>query len=319
MNRVELYVTAATRVNTRRSYRSAVEHFEVSWGGFLPATSDAVARYLSDYAETLSVNTLQQRLAAIAQWHVDQGMPDPTKAPLVKKVLRGIRATHPAHVKQAKPIQLEQLEQLDAWLCEQMNSACAQAEQTRLLKCARDRALLLTGFWRGFRSDELSRLCIENIDVVAGEGMTLFLPSTKTDRSYVGETYKAPMLSRLCPVAAYQEWIKLSQLEAGPVFRKIDRWGNIGNDALHPASFIQLLRDLFRNAGVAAPHSYSSHSLRRGFANWANAHGWDVKTLMDYVGWKDIRSALRYIDSPDPFQQNRINNSLGSASLRSIT
>ena len=32
-------------------------------------------------------------------------MPDPTKAPLVKKVFRGIRAVHPAPEKQAKPFQ----------------------------------------------------------------------------------------------------------------------------------------------------------------------------------------------------------------------
>lgn len=83
MNKVDLYVKAATRDNTRRSYRSAIEHFEVSWGGFLPATSDSVARYLADYSETLSINTLKQRLAALAQWHIDQGMPDPTKAPLL--------------------------------------------------------------------------------------------------------------------------------------------------------------------------------------------------------------------------------------------
>lgn len=30
MNKVDLYVKAATRDNTRRSYRSAIEHFEVS-------------------------------------------------------------------------------------------------------------------------------------------------------------------------------------------------------------------------------------------------------------------------------------------------
>uniref|UniRef100_UPI0026EDB602 tyrosine-type recombinase/integrase n=1 Tax=Pseudomonas aeruginosa TaxID=287 RepID=UPI0026EDB602 len=41
---------------------------------------------------------------------------------------------------------------------------------------------------------------------------------------------------------------------------------------------------------------YTSHSLRRGFATWATANGWDIKALMTYVGWKDIKSAMRYID-----------------------
>ena len=46
---------------------------------------------------------------------------------------------------------------------------------------------------------------------------------------------------------------------------------------------------------------FSSHSLRRGFAGWATANGWDLKTLMEYVGWKDVKSAMRYIDVADPF------------------
>ncbi|MCL1477417.1 hypothetical protein MIH18_05645 [Marinobacter sp. M3C] len=101
---IERYVRAATRDNTRRSYRSAVEHFEVAWGGYLPATADSVARYLADHAERLSAATLKQRLAALARWHRDQGFPDPTKAPLVRTVLKGIREEHPYRQKQAKPL-----------------------------------------------------------------------------------------------------------------------------------------------------------------------------------------------------------------------
>lgn len=113
---VEGYVKAATRENTRRSYQAAVEHFEVTWGGFLPATADSIARYLADHAEILAINTLKQRLAALAQWHIDQGFPDPTKAPVVRKVLKGIRELHPEKEKQAIPVQLSQLEQLANWL-----------------------------------------------------------------------------------------------------------------------------------------------------------------------------------------------------------
>lgn len=62
-----------------------------------------------------------------------------------------------------------------------------------------------------------------------------------------------------------------------------------------------LLRELFARARVPEPDRYSSHSLRRGFASWANAAGWDTKALMEYVGWRDVKSALRYIESRDPF------------------
>ncbi|WP_433785460.1 hypothetical protein [Pseudomonas frederiksbergensis] len=33
--------------------------------------------------------------------------------------------------------------------------------------------------------------------------------------------------------------------------------------------------------------------LRRGFATWASRNELSIKALMDYVGWRDVQSALR--------------------------
>ncbi|SCU97912.1 putative Cointegrate resolution protein S / recombinase [Cupriavidus necator] len=310
MHDVDRYLEAATRDNTRRSYQAAIRHFEVEWGGFLPASADSIARYLAEHAQTLSINTLRQRLAAIAQWHVSQGFPDPTRAPHVRKVLKGIQALHPAQERRAKPLQLAQFEQLVVWLDAQIAAASMTGNDHHLRVLARNKALVLIGFWRGFRSDELSRLQIEHITVEPGRGMTIFLPHTKTDRNHAGTTHKAPALSRLCPVAAYVAWLAASGLAAGPVFRRIDRWGRIAEEGLQASSVVPLLRKLFQDAGLPQADRYSSHSLRRGFATWANANQWDLKMLMEYVGWKDVRSAMRYIDAADPFAQHRIEAAL---------
>ena len=58
MNKVDTYICAATRDNTRRSYQSAARHFEVEWAGFLPASADSLARYLADYADPLATRLL---------------------------------------------------------------------------------------------------------------------------------------------------------------------------------------------------------------------------------------------------------------------
>jgi hypothetical protein len=76
-----------------------------------------------------------------------------------------------------------------------------------------------------------------------------------------------------------------------------------------------MLRRLFQRAGIPTPEAYSGHSLRRGFAGWANTNGWDVKALMEYVGWKDAHSALRYIDAPDAFGQRRIEAALATVPI----
>lgn len=312
MTELDIYLSAATRDNTRRSYRAAIAHFEAEWGGVLPATADGMARYLAAYAEKLSLNTLKQRLAALAQWHVDQGFPDPTKAPVVKKVLKGIRELHPAREKQAAPLQLHQLEQLVAWLSAEAIRGEGIGDQGLVARCHRDRALVLLGFWRAFRSDELCRLRIEDSVLHPGQGMELYLPRSKGDRRNEGTVYKVPALSRLCPVEAYHDWIETTARTQGPVFCGVDRWGHLGAEALHPNSIIPLLRTLMQRAGIADAASYSSHSLRRGFATWANGQGWDVKALMEYVGWRDMKSALRYIDGNDPFAQQQMETGLAT-------
>lgn len=305
MEEVIDYVRAGFRDSTQRSYRAAALHFG-EWGGFLPATADSVARYLAFFAPTLSHNTLKSRLAGLSRWHVDQGFPDPTKAPLVRQVLKGIKALHPVEEKRATPLQLSVLDSVDQWLVQAAQRARSEKRYAELLRLTRDRALILIGFWRGFRSDELVRIEIKGTKVTHGEGMAMHLPRTKTDRQLKGTTFKVPALSRLCPVSAYQDWLGVSGVSTGPVFRRIDRWGHLGDDSLNPGSIIPLIRTLLEDAGVTNAEAYSSHSLRRGFASWASLNGWELRALMEYVGWKDMRSAMRYVETPDPFYRSKV-------------
>jgi site-specific recombinase XerD len=310
MTRVAQYIEAAERDNTRRSYASAIRHFEIEWKGLLPSTADAISRYLADHAATLAINTLRQRLAALSRWHTDQGFPDPTKSPLVRQVLKGIRSVHSAPEKRARPLELAVLQQIDQWLDAAISNAQRSGDQPALLRHARNRSLMLLGFWRGFRSDELVNLRVENTEVTPGQGMACFLGRSKGDRQLQGRVFRCPALSRLCPVTAFNVWVDLAGLTEGPVFRKIDRWGHVADESLHANSLIPLLRSLFAQAGVESPEEYSSHSMRRGFAGWARASGWDIKELMEYVGWKDVKSAMRYLDASDSSLQARFEQGL---------
>ncbi|MGS6472836.1 site-specific integrase [Pseudomonas aeruginosa] len=294
--RVEHYIQAGTRDSTLRRYRQALEHFEVAWGGFLPASAEAVAAYLADYAGELSSSTLRGRLAALAKWHERHGYPDPTKSVRVREVFRGIRAEHPHMERQAEPLQLTMLGHCVEWLerCEEVSDPAEQ------LRACRDRALILLGFWRAFRSDELCRLQVQHIQVDAQRKLTVFVPRSKSDRDNRGQRFSVPALKRLCPVQAYEQWLARSGLTEGPVFRALDRWGHLAADGLHPNSVSRILRQALLHSGLAAER-FSSHSLRRGFATWASDNQWSQKALMEYVGWRDGRSALRYVEPDMPF------------------
>ncbi len=156
------------------------------------------------------------------------------------------------------------------------------------------------GFWRAFRSDELTCMTIENVQASYAKGLDIFLLRSKTDRTYQGRHYKVPALSPLCPVSAFFEWINLSGLTSGPVFPGINQWGTIAPKAVHPTSVITIIKNYCIDADFDNAHAFSSHSLRPGVAIWANANQWDTKTLMAYVGWKDVKSAMRYIDAAGP-------------------
>ena len=311
MGTVEIYVKLAERPNTSRSYASAVQHFEVDGRGSLPATSEAIAAYLAQYAESLSINTLRARLAGLSRWHRDHGFVDPTKSPLVSRVLKGIRSAHNTPSKQARPIEFDLLEQVSNWLETELDlSAPSEPDHVRN---ARDRAMLLIGFWRGFRSDELTRLRFEHVSIEEGVGMNCFLPYSKSDRESAGRTFFCPALSKLCPVEAFQQWQKTTGLTTGPVFRRIDQWGHISDRGMAPGSVVSWLRALFHAAGVPDAGTFSSHSLRRGFANWAKSSGWDLKELMSYVGWRDFNSALRYLELSNESVSVRFERGLASS------
>ncbi|MNO86671.1 Phage integrase family protein [compost metagenome] len=186
------------------------------------------------------------------------------------------------------------------WLERESALAAERNDFKNVMRHRRDIALILIGFWRGFRGDELARLQVEHIQAESGAGITFYLPHTKGDRQHLGSTFHTPALKKLCPVQAYINWITVAGIVRGPVFRKVDRWGNLAEGGINSNSLIPLLRRILQQAGVSAEF-YSSHSMRRGFATWASANGWDIKSLMSYVGWKDIKSALRYVDAGSSF------------------
>ncbi|ELF6204253.1 MULTISPECIES: tyrosine-type recombinase/integrase [Pseudomonas] len=299
-SKADKYLEASVRENTSKSYAAALTHYEVTWGGFLPTTTESVVRYIAEYADQLALSTLKQRLAALANWHQSNGFPDPTKAPKVRQLLKGIRALHPVQQKQAAPLPLVQLEKAVAHLEDEISQARASGNMAALLKSTRDIALLTIGFWRGFRGDELSRLTVENTHAERYEGIRFYLGSSKGDRQNIGREYKTPSLSKLCPVEAYLNWIEAAGITRGAVFRGIDRWGNISEQPIAAHSLIPLLRGTLERCGLPS-QIYSAHSIRRGFATWAASSGWDIKTLMEYVGWSDMKSALRYVEPAQQF------------------
>ncbi|ROS04578.1 site-specific recombinase XerD [Sinobacterium caligoides] len=294
------YMEAATAENTRRGYRSDVRVYE-KWGGLLPASQNMLIEFLADMAQQRQMSTLRRYLASISKWHQLQGFVDPARSTQVKTLMRGIAKRHNRQARQAKPIAIAELEKIDGYLSllaanhldEMIDERTRKKER---LVALRDRAMLLLGFWRAMRGAELLSVQIEDIKVIDGQGAEIYLRSSKADREGRGVTHRLPCLDALCPIEAIKAWLCESQLTSGPLFRSINRWGGVAGSAMGVNSLAPWMRGLLIKAGVADSESYSAHSMRRGFATHAVSCGTDLKELMSYVGWKDVSSAMRYID-----------------------
>ena len=59
----------------------------------------------------------------------DHGFADPTRAPIVRKTLKGIQALHPSVEKRATPLQLTQLGQVADWLDGAITAARDRGDQ----------------------------------------------------------------------------------------------------------------------------------------------------------------------------------------------
>lgn len=287
------YIHAATSDNTRIAYQADIRHF-MRWGGFLPTSGDVILDYLRHHAPMLNPRTLSRRLTAIKNWHLYQGFADPTSHPVIRKTLAGIRNVHGRPKDRAAPLTLESIATISAFL----------KSSGRLIDC-RNRVLILVGYFGAFRRSELVGIKWEDITFVS-EGMEILIPRSKTDQGGEGQTCAIPASEdiTLCPVAALTEWRKRSGYHTGAVFCRVTLGGRTGNRAIKPHQVNLIIRSVARDSGLPDVESYSSHSIRRGFATEASRKGAPFGSIMRHGRWRHEGTVLGYIDEGRRFEQN---------------
>ena len=275
--------------NTRAAYLADLAHFE-NWGGRIPAEPETVAAYLATHADTLSVATLNRRLAALAKVHRSHGMANPTSSELVKSVLRGLKRVKGTAQRQANPLLKEDL----------ILALDATGEGLRDL---RDRALLLIGFAGGFRRSELVGLTCGDVERVR-QGMILTLRRSKTDQTGEGRKIGIPLArGRWCPVGALEQWLARSGIVEGALFRPIDRHGQIGLKPLSGGAVCLIVKERVHAVGID-PSGYSGHSLRAGLATSAAQAGVPSWKIRQQTGHASDAMLGRYVRDGNLFIQN---------------
>ncbi|MEC4722844.1 site-specific integrase [Noviherbaspirillum sp. CPCC 100848] len=285
-------LAAATSDNTRRAYRSSINHF-LAWGGRLPCEEPMIIAYLLAYAESLNPRTLSLRLTALSQWHLHQGFPNPASTPTVRKTMAGILRTYGKPKKKAKALPVEDLELIVSALANQVT-----------LSAARDNALLQVGYFGGYRRSELVQLKVENL-VWDRDGLVITLPRSKTDQEGKGIDKAIPFGDEsICPVKALKTWLQKAGIKSGPLFRPISKSGMVGAVGLHPGSVNEILERGAKLAGLDYVPMLSSHSLRRGMATSAYRAGANPRDIKRQGGWRHDGTVQGYIEEASQFEEN---------------
>ncbi len=237
--------------------------------------------------------TVRRRLALWSSLHRWRGLEGPFSNPSIRNALRlAIRAAdRPRARKSASAITRDVLDQLLA--------TCGRGRAVDL----RDRALLLLAFGSGGRRrSEIARLKVDDLeerepvaaDPSAPNGeklpvLTIRLRRTKTSSTDAGESVL--VVGR--PVEALGAWLAFSKIDAGPVFRRIDKWGNIGAAALDPQSVNAMIKGRCAIAGLD-PGEFSAHGLRSGYLTEAARGGVPLPEAMQQSRHRSVQQAARY-------------------------
>jgi integrase len=227
-------IKEAVPENTLLAYRSRWRLFEDWCRGAgrvaLPATAQTVAAYLTHLAvdRKLKATTADAHLTAIRAVHRGAGA-EPPDALAARKVITAAARREAARdgrhgPRKAVPVMAADLPAVVA--------ACDPETAAGL----RDRAVILLGFALLARRAELAALNVSDLEHVPGEGLAVTIRASKTDQSARGVTRRIhyALAAELCPVRAVLAWLAYLAAHghvAGPLFTRVDRWGNLGAGA----------------------------------------------------------------------------------------
>lgn len=289
------YALNAKAANTLKAYRADWRKFsqwcEERQLQALPAAPETVAMFAAELAGSEKASTLQRRMSAIAQAHKAKGHESPTRAGIVQNVLAGVRRAHgSAQVGKA------------ALLTEDIRAMVAMCEED--LAGHRDRALILLGFAGAFRRSELVALQVEDLEFTSS-GLVVTLRRSKTDQDGQGVKRGIPFGSseRTCPVHAVRKWLEAGRLSSGPLFRGVNRWGQVQTTPLSDRAVALVVKKLATAAGLS-PERYAGHSLRAGLATQAAMNGVEERVIQNQTGHKSVTVLRRYIRDGSLFRQN---------------
>mgnify|MGYP001403787516 CR=1 FL=1 len=162
----------------------------------------------------------------------------------------------------------------------------------------RDKSLILIAWYGAFRRSEVSNLDCNDI-IETDNRLIVTLKKSKTDQD--GKKQGKP-IARIkikkwqshCPVNAYNEWLKVSNISSGKVFRHIDSSNLINHNAFSDRSVAQIIFERGKEVNIKGK-KLSGHSFRSGYATQLAMDGASIQEIMEITQHSSENTARGYI------------------------
>ena len=285
---------------------NTIDAYESDWNDFcdwceyhqlssFPAQPETIVNYINDLADNAKANTVARRISALTENFDAAGIKDnPCRFPIVRNALRGIKRMKGTIQRGKLPILFDDIKEMLTYL---------EGDE---LQQARDKAILLIGFYGAMRRSEIANLEVDDLQFTR-LGLLLTLRKSKTDQFDRGQMIAIPLVQdeEICAVRALKHWLKLSDISSGPVFRGFTRNHTIRKTKISDKTIALIVKHYVGLMGMD-PKDYGAHSLRHGFATSAAQHQVDERQIMRQTRHKSQAIVRRYIDEADRLIDNPI-------------
>jgi integrase len=160
----------------------------------------------------------------------------------------------------------------------------------------------LIGFGGALRRSELVALDVADI-AETETGLLVTIRHSKTDQEGEGATIAIAHGDVACPVKALRAWLDASGIQAGPIFRPIDKAGTVRPSRLTDRSVANIVKAYAARAGFDA-RTFSGHSLRAGFLTSAAGKGASIFKMMDVSRHKSVDTLRGYVRDAELFKDH---------------
>ncbi|WP_299013248.1 tyrosine-type recombinase/integrase [uncultured Photobacterium sp.] len=245
----------------------------------LPATSDTVHRYVDYMSRKRKLSSLKRYMVTISLVHRCHHLTDPC-----------------AHTEIRIEMQKQQREKHDdcrnasAFRDEHLQQLLNRFELSTKFKDIRDMAIWAVTFEAMLKRSELAAITIDSLEIHSNGLINIHVEDKVIALSSVSSK-------------ALQRWLVAGMIDDGFIFRRIDRHGNIGEQALDHSSIYRVFRRASDELNLPSSNLFSGQSPRVGAAKDLADSGLSITEIQEQGRWKSPAMPALYAGHTDRHDQ----------------